>query len=258
MTCPICNCELTQNESFCPQCGFEIHILPEELSDAVKAYENARINKFKTLRKQGEEERKTILELTTRCEKLQHSLTENQEKLESATIINKELVSQLSVVQHDISQLQAQVKAVQNALHDEQSHRADEERCRKEAEQKCKDLEEELKVVKHHSALVGIMSIRNTMSDAIQYVPIYKGLNTFGTAPEDKNNNHHEIKLRVRGAVFKPKHFSVEIGPQTIIKPIDDAEISNFGNTIPSQGIAISTQHRLFISDVIEIHISKQ
>ena len=256
MTCPICNHELLQNESFCPQCGFEIHILPEEVSDAVKAYENARVSKFKTLWKQGEEERKTILELTTRCEKLQHSLTENQEKLESTTNINKELVSQLSVVQHDISQLQAQVKDVQNALHDEQSHRADEERRRKEAEQKCKDLEEELTEVKHHSVLVGIMSIRNTMSDAIQYVPIYTGLNTFGTAPDDKNN-HHEIKLRVRGTILRPKHFSVEIGSQTIIKPIDDAEIANFGTPIPSQGIVISTQHRLFISDVIEIHISK-
>lgn len=47
MTCPICNHELPQNESFCPQCGFEIHILPEGVSDAVKVYENARVEKYK-------------------------------------------------------------------------------------------------------------------------------------------------------------------------------------------------------------------
>lgn len=47
MKCPICNHELLQNESFCPQCGFEIHILPEGVSEAVKAYENARIEKYK-------------------------------------------------------------------------------------------------------------------------------------------------------------------------------------------------------------------
>ena len=46
MNCPICNKEFQLTDAFCPNCGFEIHILPESASDAVKEHENERTKRF--------------------------------------------------------------------------------------------------------------------------------------------------------------------------------------------------------------------
>lgn len=49
MKCPICNYELPQDESFCPQCGFEIHILPACVSKELGEYESRRVEDYKIL-----------------------------------------------------------------------------------------------------------------------------------------------------------------------------------------------------------------
>lgn len=49
MNCPICNKELQPTNAFCPDCGFELHIMPAGVSDAVKEYENSRIENYKKI-----------------------------------------------------------------------------------------------------------------------------------------------------------------------------------------------------------------
>ena len=49
MNCPICNKELQLTDAFCPNCGFEIHILPVSASDVVKEYESSRIENYKKI-----------------------------------------------------------------------------------------------------------------------------------------------------------------------------------------------------------------
>lgn len=45
--CKVCGGDLNLSDSFCPQCGFEHHILPEPVSEEVKRYEEKRIKAYK-------------------------------------------------------------------------------------------------------------------------------------------------------------------------------------------------------------------
>ena len=45
ITCPVCNKET--NEDFCEHCGFEIHVLPQSVSEKTKKYEDDRIDRYK-------------------------------------------------------------------------------------------------------------------------------------------------------------------------------------------------------------------
>ncbi|MBR2368629.1 MAG: hypothetical protein IKA83_00565 [Paludibacteraceae bacterium] len=47
MVCPICKQQLSENVVFCSQCGFELHILPNNVSDKVRKYEKSREEQYK-------------------------------------------------------------------------------------------------------------------------------------------------------------------------------------------------------------------
>lgn len=116
MTCPICNHELPQNESFCPQCGFEIHILPEGVSDAVKVYENARITNYIKIWDTIQNTNTTLQKQEEEKSSLQTELSSSQEKLQIATQQVADLTKQISSAQKEINSLEAQLKAKQGSI----------------------------------------------------------------------------------------------------------------------------------------------
>lgn len=282
MICPICNKELNPTDAFCPTCGYEIHIYPEG-SDAFEALEKTRVNKYKEFWKAVDESKTTIQNLESECNDLKDTLSNMQEELNKMTVQAKDLSTHLSSAQYEISQLnsrleekQKQISQGKNTISDLTQQRDDYKeqllRITKEkdvVDSQYRKLFEQMssmqyevsqlkdKVKSHQdNELVGIVSVKNNKSEALQYLPVYKGVNTYGAASGD-GGNHHEIKVRVRGGGLRPRHFSVTIEKQAIIKPVDNAELMYYGVHVPAQGIAVVAQQGIIISDILELHISK-
>lgn len=107
MNCPICNTNLQSTDTFCPTCGFEIHILPEDVSDAVRTYEQERIEKYKRLMQQmsefetrANELSNQFLEATKRADAAEERIAENTKVIQGIQMEKNELLEQIKA--HDV------------------------------------------------------------------------------------------------------------------------------------------------------------
>lgn len=86
--CKVCGRDLNLSDSFCPQCGFEYHILPEPVSNEIRKYEEKRINACKTLWEKHSVEikklQKTYDEGVYKIETLEQSFKEEKAKTRAA------------------------------------------------------------------------------------------------------------------------------------------------------------------------------
>ena len=96
MNCPICNKELQPTDAFCPTCGYEIHILPGNISDAVRKYEETREKSFRKTWVALNESHADSQRIENQNKEIQLALDNKQEELAIITNQNKELVNQLS------------------------------------------------------------------------------------------------------------------------------------------------------------------
>lgn len=266
MNCPICNKELQPTNAFCPDCGFEIHILPAGASDAVKEYEHSRIENYKNIFWHAlQESIAKTQKFEAQCQKIQQKLDEKQKELEDSI---KDLSEKLSSADQDKRQLEAQLKEKQNELKDKTKELGDLlskaqhnidglESQLKEKEEEVNRCKKEIKSqdAKSLDIINGIVSIKNKTTGLLQYIPVFRGVNTYGASKED-NRNHHEINIPIRGNILPPKIFSVMIDRQIIIKPLCDAGLFRNGSPIPLNGIAVSSRDSILFNNTIEIHIS--
>ena len=139
MNCPICNKEFQLTDAFCPNCGFEIHILPESASDAVKKHENERAKRFNetwyALQNSVVKEQK----FEAQSKEIQQKLVEKQKELDDSI---KDLSEKLSFADEDKRQLEAQLKEKQNELKDKTKELGN---LLSEAQHKIEGLETQLK-----------------------------------------------------------------------------------------------------------------
>jgi hypothetical protein len=61
-TCPVCGHEIFLNGYLCSECGYEIHFLPDEVSSAVKKYEEERLSVAKKIWKKRKEEQENAIQ----------------------------------------------------------------------------------------------------------------------------------------------------------------------------------------------------
>lgn len=113
MICPICNKEHQPTDAFCPTCDYEIHILPGNLSDAVRKYEETREKNYREIWKALYDSKTASQRAETLNKEIQHALDNKQEELAKTTIQNKDLANQLSQAHYEISQLHSQIKEKQ-------------------------------------------------------------------------------------------------------------------------------------------------
>jgi len=109
MNCPICNKEISLDTMFCKHCGFEIHILPEDVSDAVRTYEQERIQKYKErMQLMSEAETKSIelssqlLVATQRADTAEKRIAEKMKDIQGIQKEKNELLEQIKA--HDVEQ----------------------------------------------------------------------------------------------------------------------------------------------------------
>lgn len=116
MNCPICDTELRLTDTFCPICGFEIHILPQGASVAVDKYERNRRDNYRKLWGSLENNSLTIQKQENKYVETKETLDRLQIELTTANNQNKDLANKLSSALDKISNLKTQIEEKQISL----------------------------------------------------------------------------------------------------------------------------------------------
>lgn len=202
--CKVCGHPLSVADAFCPECGFERHVLPIPVSKEVEEYENNRIRNYK---EQLELHRQNL----EKTEKKVAILTDENTKLEEG---QKELEQQLRVENGKVLKMEADLK---KALEDaNKSNLSD------------------LKGIVIISDMTYVnpsdMSAYASTPINRQCLPVLSGINTYGSA--NSEGNHYQITIKCRGDVFLSKHFAVDTSHSRglVIKDLSNGRITLNGN----------------------------
>lgn len=284
MNCPICNKELQPTDAFCPSCGYEIHVLPGNISDAAREYEETREKSYRKTWVALNESHADSQRLEAENSIIQQKFDEKEQELKDIVAQNEKLDNQLKALeeernrlrsqieekQADISERKSTIQKLRDQIRDYLDQRAQSNKEKEEWKTKYDELSKKMSEAQleidrlktelksnSNSVLLGIVSIKNKATNVLSYLPVYKGENTYGSMADD-GQKHHQIKMRVRGDVLKPKMFSVQIDNNTaIVRPIGEISIICDGSPIPVKGKIVMAQQSLFVGDIIEIHVSK-
>ena len=295
-TCPICG--QTFSSALCPRCGFENRLmLVSEPNSIIQQIDEQRIeiakrnwgfaiklqeeiesltNENQNVQSQITELNQTIAERDSQIKelstvddenkRLRQDLIEKQQKMDAVTVERDKLLNEKSQLNKKQKELEDRIKELSDKLSGETQLKKEKEEWKtkydelfkkmSEAQLEIDRLKTELKS-NSNSVLLGIVSLKNKVTNVLSYLPVYKGENTYGSMADD-GKNHHQIKMRVRGEVLKPKMFSVQINNNAaIVYPIGDINIVCDGSPIPVKGKIVMAQQSLFVDDIIEIHVSK-
>lgn len=231
--CKICDHELTFSDTFCPECGFEMHIYPypEPLSPELKSYEEERVKKYKEqIERQREDQN----------EKLKKQEDAFNEKMKDQEDAYNEVSSQLSKARDSLKQKDKEIKTAETmALANKQR-----------IAQLEKDLSDALQEAEKSnlSDLKGIVIISDMTDVAVsgvsanvntpiyrQCLPVLAGINTYGTNRSE--GLHHQITIHCRGKVFLPVHFAVDTNHSKglVIKDLSNGRITLNGNAFKEE-----------------------
>lgn len=105
MKCPICNEEYQLTDSFCPNCGYEIHILPGNISDAAREYEETRAERYKETWDALNNNKDTVAKLETENGSIQNELNAKVQQLNEKNNQYENLNSQFTALQKEIESL---------------------------------------------------------------------------------------------------------------------------------------------------------
>lgn len=182
MNCPICNKELQLTDTYCPECGFEMHIYPEPLSPELKSYEEERVNKYKEQRTQKEKELKkqedAFDEVSSQLSEARDTLKKKEEELKTAE-------TDARANKHRIAELEKEIKT--------------------------------LNATPEQEPLAGYLVLKENSEDKIVGVlNIFFGVNYFGKKPSNHENAHSErISVKCKGLC--EEHFSIEVTDKEVI-----------------------------------------
>ncbi len=227
--CPICG-EMV-NSYFCENCGFEIHILPADISDEVKAYEQGRVAKYK-------ETRQKLVSSEEKCEKLSGELEEQKKK-------DKELSDKLSSVNKEFETHKKD--AASKAMYD----KAKIDQLTNDLKQRNKDLEEAKRNVadakgERPKAFILIKGVGEETVGAV-----YQGRNSYGCLFGGINDPNHQ-ELSIDG--LKSLHFRIEtVGDRYLLHDaIGDITSAN-GESIGPKGRTLTNDTRFSIGKNIKV-----
>lgn len=229
--CKVCGGDLNLSDSFCPQCGFEHHILPEPVSNEVRMYEEKRINAckkvweehcqdIKKLHDEKDSEKKTLEQKLKKIkEETQSAQKEKEQEKKKYEANLKDANKQISELLHEILGLNEVVDALRaenTELNANKSNLLD------------------LKGIVLISDITRL-SCSDMLADACtpinrQCLPVLSGINTYGTA--NSGGHHYQITIKHRGDVFLPKHFAVYTNHSKglVIKDLSNGRITLNGN----------------------------
>lgn len=179
--CPVCGEKMSSYMSFCPSCSFEIHILPDEIPQALKEMEEQRVRYA----------RNSLLRMKDEITRLAHESEQKSQELKSTT----------APLEEKISALESQANQMKEQLDRKQ--------------EEIGVLNQQNKKLKEENAAVSAAAAVASQPDAFlvmmqgDYVTalynIFDGENSFGYA--GSHDNHQQI---ICNTPVEDKHFIVK------------------------------------------------
>ena len=219
LRCDVCEGLVDLDDTICKKCGFDNHIIPDDASPEIQEIERKRIEAAKKVAE-------AIKQLEDRLDEANHNLQTKQSELETANQHLQTKQSELDAANQQLQTKQSKLDAANQQLQTKQSElKAANEQLQakqlelnfannewqkvKEANQKLQTANDELKKTKQElNLLKGFVMLEDIRNDIRTILPIYEGINTYGTNP--KSDTHHEIKFSIRGYKFYSIHFTIE------------------------------------------------
>ena len=272
MKCPVCNQETSGR--FCESCGFELHVLPEGVGEEVKKYESERVERhqkaFEGLQKLQVFERKTK-ELEEQLSESQKAVNEGrseiskqQAELEHQKAELEQRIAEIDQQKKRLEQQATELQTVQMSLADLQTKNGQFESNLRESQAEVKSLRTQLEQAENARAnaqLDGVVRVVKKDSSggvvAERFLPVYKGLNIYGTKPSNRSDCQVHT-VGIPRTPIKDEHFTVERNGsgQMVLRPIN-GDLTCDGRQIPPTGQAVEIHHLISIGNTIEIRVSK-
>lgn len=217
--CPICGIDNTLTHSYCSQCGWEFKVLLT--NDSIYASNE---------------------------KKREDKLKEYIHKLKGNGGSDDPLNNDILKLTKELEQANRKVEALEAAIKDLNSSSA-------KKDEEISDLKEKVIGMATPNPMVAIMSLTSGRSKVTKYLPIYKGINTFGT--EESAGKHQKINIRLRDRSVKPQHFSVECSEDRLaIFPIDGSKVICDGVEVTTKGKYVQPQNVILVGEELEISMS--
>ena len=220
MNCPICNKEFQLTDAFCPSCGYEIHILPGNISDAAHEYEEMRAERYKETWDALNNYKDTVAKLEAENDAIQNELDAKVQQLEEKNNQYEKLNNQLAGLKKEIESIaqiedkqigsldfSGVIKQLREQIGDYLKRKEEKSQIEsnlKEANNTILALQrkiDELKSTMVHPMASLVMSQEGNIT-AIYY--ILEGENSFGYAKS--NDRHQQI---ICNAQISDVHFSI-------------------------------------------------
>ena len=251
--CPVCGHYNGQTDCVCQQCGWIFILYPSVVPETIKQQEKRRLELSKAIYKKAEKLNEKESELRSKDLDLKNKGIELKEKsraLESKDLEIKRLKSNAEDKNGKVSSLEETIRQMTTTINEKN-------RLQSVLEKEIDQLKYKLasKVNTESQKVVGIVYVKNILSGVSCYIPVYNGINTYGSAPD--NANHHEVKLRTRGLIMQPQHFEVFTQNGRIaVRDLSSGSMTLDGQSLPKNGMYVNSSHTISIKDILEINIS--
>ena len=252
LKCDVCEGLVDLDDTICKKCGFENHIIPEDASPEIQDIERKRIEAAKKVAE-------AIKQLEDRLDEANQNLQTKQSELETANQHLQTKQSKLEAANQQLQTKQSELDAANQQLQAKQlelNFANNEWQKVKEANQKLQTANDELKKTKQElNLLKGFVMLEDIRNDIRTILPIYEGINTYGTNP--KSDTHHEIKFSIRGYKFYSIHFTIETSAKGMKFSVN-SNVSALQNGGYLQGKTIYARQcdNFILDDKLRINIS--
>ena len=217
--CPICGIDNLPTNYYCCQCGWEFKVLLT--NDSIYA--------------SNEKKREN---------KLREYINKLKENGSSDDLLKKNILK----LTKELEQANRKVGDLETTINDLKLSSAE-----KDAE--ISDLKKKAIGMVTSRPIVAIMSLTSRLSKVTKYLPIYEGVNTFGT--DESAGKHQKINIRLRDRSIKPQHFSVECSEDRLaIFPIDRSKVLCDGVEVTTKGKYVQPQNVILVGEELVISMS--
>lgn len=226
MICPVCGQEMSG--SICCNCGW-VHInMPSKVDVRVEDFQRRRLEAHK----------KAYESLQNQISSLRKTAAESAKEIERK-------VRQDESVRFELKKVETRCQNLEDDLR--QTHQMLEEYKQKALEAANAKPEHKLK---------GIALITGDDVLTRMFLPVYEGMNTYGSAPSD-GKHHFKITMMFRGLKFEPRHFAVETYRDRLVFHDLSHSITESASPIPATGMKATPAMKFRLNDKYYIIISE-
>lgn len=227
IVCPVCGQEFSG--AVCDRCGW-VHInMPEKVDVRVEDFQRRRLQAHKH----------AYESLRREVDAMESKLKSADGKLDELMLKDNERLAYTAKIE------------IRNVNLEEELNKA------RQLVEEYKQKAVEAAKVEPGKKLKGIALITGDESRTRMFLPVYEGMNTYGSNPTDAAGQHFKITMLFRGLKFKPQHFAIQTyGDRLVLRDLSGS-ITESAAPIPQTGIKTTPAMKFRLNENYYIIISE-